>query len=264
MSSFMVCIEAPGLIESPPESNVMPLPTSARCVTALAGAYVSVTRRGGLSEPRPTPRMPPQRLLGEALLVPDRHLDVGAGVRRDGLGEVGRAQVAGRRVDPVAGGVDRRGDGRGALDGLGRGRLAGERAEDHGALELGLLGVALLLGLVGRRTCRRRAARPRRSPRPRRRPAGCSAIAMLVAFLAARTPRAVARRRSSAVGSSGSATAMISGALAASPAGNVTVWPFSPVKPISVERGAPDRPCPRRLGSRGSGRRRGRWSASRC
>src|SRR5689334_5704438 len=62
-------------------------------------------------------------------------------------------------------------------------------------------------------------------------PAGCSAMATVVAFLAPRMPRAVARRRSSAVGCSGSATATTSDALAASPAGNVTVCPFSPVKP---------------------------------
>ena len=63
MSSFIVCMEEPGLMESPPESKVMPLPTSARWPVAPGGSYVRLTSRGGASEPAPTPRMPPQRSL---------------------------------------------------------------------------------------------------------------------------------------------------------------------------------------------------------
>ena len=63
MSSFIVGMLAAGLMVRPPESNVMPLPTSARCVVAstdLGGRYSSSTRRGGASDPDPTARMPPQ------------------------------------------------------------------------------------------------------------------------------------------------------------------------------------------------------------
>ena len=38
MSDFISFIPAAGLMLSPPESKVMPLPTSARCATAWRGA----------------------------------------------------------------------------------------------------------------------------------------------------------------------------------------------------------------------------------
>ena len=50
MSRFMVTIDWPGLIERPPLSKVMPLPTSTTCLalrTLLAGRYSSCTKRGG-------------------------------------------------------------------------------------------------------------------------------------------------------------------------------------------------------------------------
>ena len=59
MSLFMTCMLAAGLMEIPPVSNVMPLPTRARCLAALAGEYSTLTRRGPRSDPRPTPIRPP-------------------------------------------------------------------------------------------------------------------------------------------------------------------------------------------------------------
>ena len=59
MSHFMVTIALLGLIDRPPESNVIPLPTRAMCATGREGLYVMVTSRGGRADPFPTPRMPP-------------------------------------------------------------------------------------------------------------------------------------------------------------------------------------------------------------
>ena len=49
-----------GLSEMPPESYMMPLPTSARCPDGFFGDQVSLTIRGGSVEPRFTPSRPPQ------------------------------------------------------------------------------------------------------------------------------------------------------------------------------------------------------------
>ena len=61
MSEVMWCMLAAGLIEMPPVSNVMPLPTSATFLAFLSSPprCVSRTRRGGRDEPLPTPTMPP-------------------------------------------------------------------------------------------------------------------------------------------------------------------------------------------------------------
>ncbi len=59
MSDFISSMLAAGLIEMPPVSKVMPLPTSARCVVAPSGEYARRVSRGGLAEPMPTARMPP-------------------------------------------------------------------------------------------------------------------------------------------------------------------------------------------------------------
>ncbi len=62
MSHFIVIMPSAGLMERPPESNVMPLPTSARCGPprlARPGEYAMRTSRGGSTEPWPTPIMPP-------------------------------------------------------------------------------------------------------------------------------------------------------------------------------------------------------------
>ena len=59
MSQVMEAICPAGLMSRPPESKVMPLPTSARWNFAPRGAQVRRSRRGDLDEPPPTARMPP-------------------------------------------------------------------------------------------------------------------------------------------------------------------------------------------------------------
>ena len=109
MSYFMPTIEAAGLSERPPVSKVMPLPTSATWRVASAGEYSRRTRRGGRSEPCPTPRMPPYPPLAQRLLV--EHLDRHGQLRdrRDrALGEVGGAEPLGGRRDEILHQRDRR------------------------------------------------------------------------------------------------------------------------------------------------------------
>ena len=60
MSHFMSPMPRAGLMEMPPVSKVMPLPTRAILAVALAGEYSTFTRRGCRVEPLPTPRMPPK------------------------------------------------------------------------------------------------------------------------------------------------------------------------------------------------------------
>ena len=60
MSDFISSMLAAGLMEMPPVSKVMPLPTRARCRVAPSGAYSSRVSRGAWAEPWPTARMPPQ------------------------------------------------------------------------------------------------------------------------------------------------------------------------------------------------------------
>ncbi len=67
MSHFIVTMPVAGLMFRPPESKVMPLPTSATEAFGAAGAYDMVTIRGGLTEPWPTPTMPPKPPLTSAL-----------------------------------------------------------------------------------------------------------------------------------------------------------------------------------------------------
>ena len=60
MSPFIPIIESVGLSDSPPESNVMPFPTSATVPRTLpGGSHVSFTKRGSSVEPRLTPSRPP-------------------------------------------------------------------------------------------------------------------------------------------------------------------------------------------------------------
>ena len=60
MSIFIVSMPVAGLMERPPESNVIPLPTRARNPSAsVGGRQVISTNRGGCVEPRLTPRSPP-------------------------------------------------------------------------------------------------------------------------------------------------------------------------------------------------------------
>ena len=61
MSSFILSMLSAGLIEMPPVSKVMPLPTRPRTTpgTALGGSCLSTTRRGGSWLPRATPSSMP-------------------------------------------------------------------------------------------------------------------------------------------------------------------------------------------------------------
>ncbi len=65
MSEVMWCMDAAGLIEIPPVSKVMPLPTRATLLASfgfLASCdprWVNRTSRGGRDEPWPTPITPP-------------------------------------------------------------------------------------------------------------------------------------------------------------------------------------------------------------
>ncbi len=98
-----------------------PLPTRATLARGFSGLQVSLTRRGGLAEPRPTPRMPPQpssvssstprtSTFGRASLVL-------LGQRLHSLGEELGREVVGGRVHPVPGPVDEGADGLGGLGG---------------------------------------------------------------------------------------------------------------------------------------------------
>ena len=59
MSNFISSIFSAGLMEMPPESKVMPLPTSATCFVALRGEYSSTMKRGSSADPRLTASRPP-------------------------------------------------------------------------------------------------------------------------------------------------------------------------------------------------------------
>src|SRR5205807_399209 len=56
---FMCIMPSPVLIDRPPESNVMPLPTSTTVVLAPGGVYSMRMSRGGCSDPLLTPTSPP-------------------------------------------------------------------------------------------------------------------------------------------------------------------------------------------------------------
>ena len=59
MSHFIVSMAFGGLSERPPESKVTPLPTRATVFLAPLGEYSRRMSRGGLAEPCPTARIPP-------------------------------------------------------------------------------------------------------------------------------------------------------------------------------------------------------------
>jgi hypothetical protein len=59
MSDFIASIDFGGLSDSPPESNVMPLPTSTTVLVASGFVYATRASRGGCTEPWPTPVRPP-------------------------------------------------------------------------------------------------------------------------------------------------------------------------------------------------------------
>src|SRR6202030_2375312 len=69
MSEVMWCMLVAGLIEMPPVSNVMPLPTRATVLASLrfgAPRYAIRTSRGGRDDPLPTPTTPPYPRLASA------------------------------------------------------------------------------------------------------------------------------------------------------------------------------------------------------
>ena len=59
MSVFIVSMPSAVLIDRPPLSNVMPLPTNASVARAPGGLYSSRIRRGGSSDPLATDTSPP-------------------------------------------------------------------------------------------------------------------------------------------------------------------------------------------------------------
>src|SRR4051794_16527635 len=60
MSVFISRMPALGLIEIPPVSKVIPLPTRTGCADPAVGCrYLATTTRGGVAEPLPTARTPP-------------------------------------------------------------------------------------------------------------------------------------------------------------------------------------------------------------
>ncbi len=133
MSAFIWSMPADGLIEMPPESNVMPLPT--RATRGPVPACLIRTSRGGRCEPLPTPSTPPKPAAAQRVLV--EHLDLETGGPAGFLGppgELGRRQVVRRGVDQVAGERGGGGDdpgpagGGGQLLGLGVGHQQGDQA----------------------------------------------------------------------------------------------------------------------------------------
>ena len=102
MSVFMPTIDAIGFSESPPESKVMPLPMSARCTDAPAGAHSRRTSRGPRLEPLPTPRIPPNPSASSCGFVPDLRGDPCVGGRPHGdVRETRREQLRRRGVHEV-------------------------------------------------------------------------------------------------------------------------------------------------------------------
>ena len=175
MSDFMASMPAAGLIEMPPESNVMPLPTSA---TLTFGARRRVR---DLDQPRPAhgaltdADQAAVAAGGERLVVEHGDLEaLGARVLDGGLRGVrerGRVEVVRGGVDQVAGAVHGGGDDLGAGDrrqGRAVPRVRGDdldRARRAPAWPPRRRGTAC-------RSTRRTGRPPRRRPRTRRRRQG--------------------------------------------------------------------------------------------
>ncbi len=107
MSYFMPTIAPAGLSDSPPVSNVMPLPTRARCFAAPAGAYCDLDQAG-----RARGSLPDAEDAAEAarrgVRRPSSTVTVTSSVaeQADGLvGECGRREVDRGSRDEVADGV---------------------------------------------------------------------------------------------------------------------------------------------------------------
>ena len=118
MSVFICTMPSGGLSDSPPLSNVMPLPTSTMCSCAPAGAYPSSISRGGEADPvhRDEAAEP---LRGELIGVPHPGREPGPGGHRHRLvRQPGRGLARGRRVREVTGERHRAGHGPGRRDGV--------------------------------------------------------------------------------------------------------------------------------------------------
>ena len=107
MSIFIdACMASVGFRLMPPESYMMPLPTSTRCPFGFRGRYVSLTMRGGSALPALTPSRPPQPRAASASSSNTSTSRPAAGADGDGdVGHAARREVAGRRVGEVAGEV---------------------------------------------------------------------------------------------------------------------------------------------------------------
>ena len=105
MSVFIGTIASRGLIERPPVSKVMPLPTTTTCRPPAVARRVAstVTSRGDDAEPAPTARMPAEALGGELARAAHRR-PRGPAVGGQALGLVGQprgvlgARRGGRQV----------------------------------------------------------------------------------------------------------------------------------------------------------------------
>ena len=122
MSYFIPTMLRAGFIDSPPESNVRPLPTRPSTTSRRRRRGRSVAHRdqpGGSDAAWATAANTPIPLALDPALVahPGRDSAVLAGDRPGALGQLGRPHVAGRSVLQVAGAANRVGDRRGALDG---------------------------------------------------------------------------------------------------------------------------------------------------
>ena len=178
MSVFIVVMPSAVLSESPPESNVMPLPDDddVRAPRRPAGGrYSAQTSRGGSVEPRATPSRPPRRSLS---IRDSSHtstvVSAQARQRRSTTrsASCGRREIARRGVDEVPGeadglGGDRRRAGRPSRSGAAV-RLVARRATSRSIPAGGARRLVDAEPVGGEhRTLGR--ARPR--PRPRRRAA---------------------------------------------------------------------------------------------
>ena len=111
MSYFMPTIDDGGLSDSPPESKVMPLPTSATDAAAPSGSHPTRTSRGGRTEPAPTPRMPPKPPSASAASSQTVEVAPASAAACDGaVREHGGREVVRRCVDEVLHERDRVGE----------------------------------------------------------------------------------------------------------------------------------------------------------
>ena len=186
MSPFISHMWSPGLRLMPPESKVMPLPTSAMVsADSLRGMWRRMTMRGGWGLPWPTRSMPCVAARLEAGRVED--LDLQPDLLRDLAGALGddlRRHHRARLVDEVARLVHVLGDPRVArLARLRVGLVVGVADDRELRLPLQELVLLLLVAVEGVRAQHRalhhlahqRRARPPRSPAPPRARSGSRA-----------------------------------------------------------------------------------------